>query len=51
VQLVDPVTGVLSKAKVVTGVDDHSRYCVMARSSSDKTRLIIPDLTRADMGT
>jgi transposase InsO family protein len=30
VQLLDPVTGVLSEAKVVTGVDDHSRYCVMA---------------------
>jgi hypothetical protein len=23
-------TGVLREAKVVTGVDDHSRYCVMA---------------------
>ena len=28
--LVDPVTGVVREAKVVTGVDDHSRYCVIA---------------------
>ena len=28
--LVDPVTGVLREAKVVTGVDDHSRFCVIA---------------------
>src|SRR5215203_3183002 len=31
VWLVDPVTGVVREAKVVTGVDDHSRYCVSAR--------------------
>ncbi|WP_370666489.1 DDE-type integrase/transposase/recombinase [Streptomyces sp. IBSBF 2507] len=30
VMLVDPVTGELAEAKVVTGVDDHSRYCVIA---------------------
>lgn len=30
VMLVDPVTGELSEVKVVTGVDDHSRYCVVA---------------------
>ncbi|MEV7347278.1 IS481 family transposase [Streptomyces sp. NPDC093544] len=30
VMLVNPVTGELSEAKVVTGVDDHSRYCVIA---------------------
>ncbi len=30
VMLVDPMTGELSEAKVVTGVDDHSRYCVIA---------------------
>jgi len=30
VMLVDPRTGVLREGKVVTGVDDHSRYCVMA---------------------
>jgi transposase InsO family protein len=29
--LVDPSTGELSEAKVVTGVDDHSRFCVMAQ--------------------
>lgn len=28
--LVNPVTGELSEAKVVTGVDDHSRSCVIA---------------------
>lgn len=30
VELVDTVTGEVREAKVVTGVDDHSRYCVMA---------------------
>lgn len=30
VQLVDTVTGEVREAKIVTGVDDHSRYCVMA---------------------
>jgi transposase InsO family protein len=30
VWLVNPVTGVLREAKVVTGVDDHSRFCVIA---------------------
>lgn len=30
VVLVNPVTGELSEAKIVTGVDDHSRYCVIA---------------------
>lgn len=29
--LVDPSTGELREAKVVTGVDDHSRFCVMAQ--------------------
>lgn len=28
--LVDPSTGVLREAKVVTAVDDHSRFCVIA---------------------
>jgi transposase InsO family protein len=28
--LVDTMTGVVREAKVVTGVDDHSRFCVMA---------------------
>jgi transposase InsO family protein len=31
VMLVDPVTGELTGTKVVTGVDDHSRYCVIAQ--------------------
>ena len=30
VQLVNPATGEVREAKVVTGVDDHSRFCVMA---------------------
>jgi transposase InsO family protein len=30
VWLVDTVTGVLREVKVVTGVDDHSRFCVIA---------------------
>ncbi|MEQ4208842.1 helix-turn-helix domain-containing protein [Actinopolymorpha sp. B9G3] len=30
VMLVNPTTGELREAKVVTGVDDHSRFCVMA---------------------
>jgi transposase InsO family protein len=29
--LVDTRTGVLREAKIVTGVDDHSRFCVMAK--------------------
>jgi transposase InsO family protein len=31
VMIVDAVTGGLREAKVVTGVDDHSRYCVIAK--------------------
>jgi transposase InsO family protein len=31
VALADPVSGALGEAKVVTGVDDHSRYCVVAQ--------------------
>lgn len=30
VQLVDTRTGEVRGAKVVTGIDDHSRFCVMA---------------------
>jgi hypothetical protein len=29
--LVNPATGQLGDAKIVTGVDDHSRFCVMAK--------------------
>ena len=31
VRLVSPLTGELREAKVVTAVDDHSRYCVIAK--------------------
>ena len=31
VQLVDRATGVLREAKLVTSVDDHSRFCVIAK--------------------
>jgi transposase InsO family protein len=31
VELVNPVTGEIRDAKIVTGVDDHSRFCVMAK--------------------
>jgi transposase InsO family protein len=30
-RLVDAVTGELREGRIVTGVDDHSRFCVMAR--------------------
>jgi len=30
VMIVNPVTGEVREAKVVTGVDDHSRFCVIA---------------------
>ena len=30
VMIVNPTTGVLREAKVVTGIDDHSRFCVIA---------------------
>jgi hypothetical protein len=29
--LVDTATGEVREARIVTGVDDHSRYCVLAR--------------------
>ena len=29
--LVDTLTGELRQARIVTGLDDHSRYCVLAR--------------------
>src|SRR4051812_49603756 len=31
-RLVDTTTGELREARIVTGVDDHSRYCVLARA-------------------
>jgi transposase InsO family protein len=30
-RLVDTITGELREARIVTGVDDHSRFCVIAR--------------------
>jgi transposase InsO family protein len=30
-RLVDTITGELREARIVTGLDDHSRYCVLAR--------------------
>ncbi len=30
IQLVDIATGAIREAKIVTGIDDHSRFCVMA---------------------
>jgi transposase InsO family protein len=36
-RLVSPVTGELREAKVVTAVDDHSRYCVIAKVTERAT--------------
>ncbi|MFI0091522.1 IS481 family transposase [Streptomyces bobili] len=48
VMLVDPVTGELTEAKVVTGVDDHSRYCVIASVVERATgRAVCAAFTRA----
>jgi transposase InsO family protein len=30
IELIDPATGQVRDAKIITGVDDHSRFCVMA---------------------
>lgn len=30
IELVDPLSGMVREAKIVTGVDDHSRFCVLA---------------------
>src|SRR3954468_6905874 len=46
--LVDVVTGELRQARIVTGVDDHSRYCVLARGVERATgRAICLGFTRA----
>ena len=37
IRLASPVTGELREAKVVTAVDDHSRYCVIARVTERAT--------------
>ena len=41
IQLVDAVTGVVREAKLVTGADDHSRFCVMAAVVEGATSLAI----------
>jgi transposase InsO family protein len=37
IRLVSPVTGELREGKVVTAVDDHSRYCVIAKVAERAT--------------
>ena len=37
IRLVSPVTGELREAKVITAVDDHSRYCVIAKVAERAT--------------
>jgi transposase InsO family protein len=37
IRLVSPVTGELREAKVATAVDDHSRYCVIAKVTEHAT--------------
>ena len=47
VQLVDTVTGELREAKLVTGIDDHSRFCVMAAVVERATaRAVCPAFAR-----
>jgi hypothetical protein len=41
VQLVDPATGVLREAKLVTAVDDHSRFCVIAKVVEPSGNMIV----------
>jgi transposase InsO family protein len=41
VRLVSPVTGELREAKVVTAVDDHSRYCVIAKVTEQATARVV----------
>jgi transposase InsO family protein len=41
VRLVSPVTGELREAKVVTAVDDHSRYCVIAKVAERATARVV----------
>jgi transposase InsO family protein len=40
-RLVSPVTGELREAKVVTAVDDHSRYCVIAKVAERATGRVV----------
>ena len=41
VRLVSPVTGELREGKVVTAVDDHSRYCVIAKVAERATARVV----------
>jgi transposase InsO family protein len=41
IRLVSPVTGELREAKVVTAVDDHSRYCVIAKVVERATSRVV----------
>jgi transposase InsO family protein len=41
VRLVSTVTGELREAKVVTAVDDHSRYCVIAKVAERATSRVV----------
>ena len=41
VRLVSPLTGELREAKVVTAVDDHSRYCVIAKVAERATGRVV----------
>ena len=41
IRLVSPVTGELREAKVVTAVDDHSRYCVIAKVAERATGRVV----------
>jgi len=41
VRLVSPVTGELREGKVVTAVDDHSRYCVIAKVAERATSRVV----------
>jgi hypothetical protein len=51
-RLVDTVTGELREARIVTGVDDHSRYCVLARVVERATgRAVCASVSRAMLDT
>ncbi len=41
IRLVSPLTGELREAKVVTAVDDHSRYCVIAKVAERATSRVV----------
>jgi transposase InsO family protein len=47
IRLVSPVTGELREAKVVTAVDDHSRYCVIAKVERATGRAVCLALAEA----